>query len=254
MSKYFMPEGMRPATMEERREFYAEEFDLKKVADWLKGRRGKTKFAVIMGRHTKIFLPEYRADRDTTIIIDQYADLADVQRQILEFLPEAVYYDRNLYDEKDRCVGQELAFDVDPENITCPIHGTLADKMKRRQGLSFCDIELNLATKQTAGLFELLETQFLDLRVVYSGRGFHIHVFDEKACQLSSGQRLRLAETVKAQGYEVDAWVTAGEMRLIRLPYSLHGMVSRIALPLEKNEIEKFNPVQDPRCIPAFLK
>jgi len=254
VSKYFMPKGMRPATLEERREFYSEEFNLKKIAAWLSGRSGKTKFAVIIGRHTKIFPEEYREDRDTTIIIDEYADLADVQRQILEFLPEAAYYDRNIYDEADRPLGQELAFDVDPENITCPIHGTLADKMKRHQGLSFCDIELGLAKQQTAGLFELLERQFADLRVVYSGRGFHIHVFDEKACRLSAGQRLRLAETVKAQGFDVDAWVTAGEMRLIRLPYSLHGMVSRIALPLEKNEIEKFNPVEDARCIPAYLK
>ncbi len=245
---------MRPATLEERRKFYSDEFNLRKVAAWFKGRRGKTKFAVIMGRHTKIFLPEYADDWDTTIIIDQYKTLVDVRRQVLDFLPEATYYDRNIYDYADHCVGQELAFDVDPENITCPIHGTLADKMKRRQGLSFCKIELNLAKRQTAGLLEFLEKQFSELQVVYSGRGFHIHVFDQQACQLSPKQRLRLAETVKAQGYEVDAWVTAGEMRLIRLPYSLHGMVSRIALPLEKNEIEKFNPILDARCIPVFLK
>jgi hypothetical protein len=31
-------------------------------------------------------------------------------------------------------------------------------------------------------------------------------------------------------------------------------MVSRIALPLEKNEIEKLNPILDARCVPAFLK
>ncbi len=254
VSTYFIPEGMRPATLDERREFYVEEFDLEEVAAWLAGRSGKTKFAVIMGRHTKIFLPKYRDDWDTTIIIDEYTHLQDIQGQFLEFLPEAVYYDRNIYDETDRRVGQELAFDVDPENITCPVHGTLADKMKRHQGLSFCKIELNLAKKQTVGLYELLEKQFSDLRVVYSGRGFHIHVFDEKACTLSAGQRLRLAETVKAQGYDVDAWVTEGEMRLIRLPFSLHGMVSRIALPLEKNEIERFNPILDARCIPVFLK
>jgi DNA primase catalytic subunit len=59
---------------------------------------------------------------------------------------------------------------------------------------------------------------------------------------------------VKENGFEIDEWVTAGEMRLIRLPYSLNGLVSRIAVPLEKNEIEKFDPVHDFRCIPAFLQ
>jgi DNA primase catalytic subunit len=246
--------GMRLATLEERKRFYTQEFALDKVADWLKVRRGKTKFAVIIGRHTKIYPPEYREDAETTIIIDEYAGLEDVRHQIVEFLPEAVYYDRNIYLKDDRAEGQELAFDVDPENITCPIHGTLADKMKRHQGLSFCTIELELAKQQTAGLYEYLEKQFSDLRVVYSGRGFHIHVFDQEAYKLTEEQRTALAETVKAKGFEVDAWVTAGEMRLIRLPFSLHGMVSRIALPLEKKEVEKFNPVTDPRCIPTFLR
>jgi hypothetical protein len=34
MQKYYLPEGMRYATLEERREFYASEFDLGKVAAW----------------------------------------------------------------------------------------------------------------------------------------------------------------------------------------------------------------------------
>jgi hypothetical protein len=38
------------------------------------------------------------------------------------------------------------------------------------------------------------------------------------------------------------------------LPFSLHGMVSRVVLPLEKNELEQFDPVKDERCIPRFLR
>ena len=60
---------------------------------------GYTKFAVIMGRHTKIFLEKYKEDASTTIIIDEYKDLEDVQGQMVDFLPEAVYYDRNVYDK-----------------------------------------------------------------------------------------------------------------------------------------------------------
>ncbi len=254
MSNYIMPQGMRLATLAERKEFYTAELRLQNVAAWFRGREGKVKFAVIIGRHTKIYPEEYKDDAETTIIIDEYRTLSEVRKQIVEFLPEAVYYDRNIYDAQDRKSGQELAFDVDPENITCPIHGTLADKMKRHQGLGFCDLELEMAKGQTLCLYEFLEKQFSQLQIVYSGRGFHIHVFDEKACILNAKDRDALATEAKAKGFGIDAWVTAGEMRLIRLPYSLHGMVSRVVLPLEKKEVEKFNPVTDVRCIPAFLR
>jgi len=253
MTKYHLPRGMRYSTLEERKEFYVKEFNLKKVVDWFQGRSDKVKYAVIIGRHTRIFPDEYRGDADTTVIIDEYKDLADVRNQVIEFLPEAVYYDRNVYDAKDRKTGQELAFDLDPENITCPIHGSLADKMKRRQGLSFCKVELNMVKEQALSLYEHLEKEFSQMRLVYSGRGFHIHVLDPEAFGLDVKKRLEIARSVKKKGFSIDEWVTAGEMRLIRLPYSLHGMVSRIVLPLEKRELEKFDPIHDERCLPKFL-
>ncbi len=253
MTKYYLPEGMRYAKLDERKEFYTAEFDTAKVAEWFGTRMGNTKFAVIMGRHTRIYREKYTADADTTVIIDEYQGLSDVREQILEFLPEAAYYDRTVYDVNGCRTGQELAFDLDPENITCPVHGSLADKMKRHQGLSFCAIELEMVKAQAISLYEYLEKQFSKLCIVYSGRGFHIHVFDPEAYALSDAERRELARAVKAKGFGVDEWVTVGEMRLIRLPYSLHGLVSRIVLPLKKSELERFNPVSDVRCIPKFL-
>ena len=139
---------------------------------WFECWKGQVKFAVIMGRHTGIFLKKYREDASTTIIIDEYKNLDEVKAQILEFLPESAYYDRNVYDEKQRIFGQELAFDLDPENLTCPLHGTLNDKMKRHQGLAFCELELSMVKEETIKLYEELEKQFSEMRVVYSGRGF----------------------------------------------------------------------------------
>jgi len=244
---------MRYATLGERKQFYSSEFNLQKVAEWFKGGLGKTKFAVIMGRHTKIYPEKYKDDASTTVIIDEYSSLDDVKGQILEFLPEAVYYDRNVYDQNDLKIGQELAFDLDPENITCPIHGTLADKMKRLEGLSFCELELEMVKQEAINLYEYLETRFSEVRVVYSGRGFHLHVLDEKAYFLSAQERLDFAQQVKREGFHIDEWVTSGEMRLIRLPYSLNGLVSRIALPLKKDELESFDAICDERCLPKFL-
>jgi DNA primase catalytic subunit len=244
---------MQYSTLEERKQFYTAEFRLEEVAKWLEEREDKVKFAVIIGRHTKIYPEKYREDTSTTIIIDEYQGLNEVRNQIIEFLPESAYYDRNVYDENDCKTGQELAFDLDPENITCPIHGSLADKMKRHQGLSFCKLELEMVKEQAISLFEHLEKQFSRMKVVYSGRGFHVHVFDREAYAFGGKKRREIARAVKEKGFVIDEWVTAGEMRLIRLPYSLHGLVSRIVVPLEKSELEKFDPIHDKRCIPKFL-
>jgi DNA primase catalytic subunit len=251
--QYFLPKGMRYASLDERQQFYSKEFDTQKVTEWFGNRLAHTKFAVIMGRHTKIVLPQYQEDADTTIIIDDYNDMSDVQAQIVDFLPEAVYYDRNLYDEGGEKLGQELAFDLDPENVTCPVHGTLADKMARKQGLSFCELELGIVQKQAIGLYEYLHHRFSDLQVTYSGRGFHVHVLDKDVYALNTEERLELAREAKQQGFPIDEWVTSGEYRLIRLPYSLNGLVSRIVLPLKKSELESFNPITDSRCLPKFL-
>jgi DNA primase catalytic subunit len=253
MVQYNFPVGMRYSTLEERKQFYSTEFKLGKAARWFGSESGKVKFAVIIGRHTKIYPEKYKGDASTTIIIDDYSNLEDVKGQIIEFLPEAVYYDRSVYDENDQKTGQELAFDLDPENITCPIHGTLADKMKRQQGLSFCGLELEMVKQEAIHLYEFLANRFSEVRVVYSGRGFHLHVLDQQAYALNAQERLDLAQQVKSAGFHIDEWVTSGEMRLIRLPYSLNGLVSRIVLPLTKGELESFDAVNDERCLPKFL-
>ena len=252
MQKYYLPEGMRYAALEERKKFYTREFDLGKVAEWFGNQAVGTRFAVVMGRHTGFFLEEYREDAETTILLDEHKKLAEVQAQVLRFQPESVYYDRNVYDKKDRKTGQELAFDLDPENVTCPIHGDLAEKMRRGQGLGFCSLELEMVKQQAVRLYEHLENQFSTMKIVYSGRGFHIHVFDKDAYALDEKKRRVIARSVKERGFAIDEWVTIGEMRLIRLPFSLNGLVSRIVTPLLKNEVERFDPIHDERCVPKF--
>lgn len=244
---------MRYATLKERSEFYSHEFNPQKVAEWFPKGLDRLKFAVIMGKHTKIFQEKYREDAATTIIIDEYKTIKDVQEQILEFLPEAAYYDRNVYDENGEKVGQELAFDLDPENVTCPIHGTLEDKMKRSQGLGFCELELGMVKEKAIGLYDFLEKRFSSIKVVYSGRGFHLHVLDDVAYKLTPEERVSLAKEVKQKEFHIDEWVTSGEYRLIRLPYSLNGLVSRIVLPLKRDELEGFDALHDKRCLPQFL-
>jgi len=254
MKEYYQPQGMRPASLREREQFYRQEFRLENVKEWFKKTVGRIWFAVIIGTHTGIYPEKYKEDASTKIVIDEYQSLADVKNYILEFLPESVYYDRNVYDEDNRIISQELAFDLDPENVTCPIHGSLADKMQRGQGLSFCELELQMVKDYTVSLYDYLRKRFSLMTVVYSGRGYHIHVFDEEAYGMKRKARKQLAREVKAKGFPVDEWVTAGEMRLIRLPFSLHGLVSRIVVPVQFKELGGFDPVKDERCVPQFVK
>ena len=79
MSKYYLPTGMRYSTLEQRKQFYAHEFSLHKVIEWFEGWLGNIKFAVIIGRHTKIFPEKYKEDALTTIIIDDYKNLEDLR-------------------------------------------------------------------------------------------------------------------------------------------------------------------------------
>src|SRR5256712_4136272 len=205
---------MRPASLQERHEFYTREFRTNLIREWFRGWTKPIVFAVVIGRHTKIFPARYRRDRDRTILIDEYDTLQDLRRYCLEFKPESVYYDRNVYRNWDearlgpgkieqlgKSFGQQLAFDIDPENFECPIHGTLEDKMNTRQGLSFCRLRLQLAQKPALSLVDELSGSFADLRIVYSGRGYHVHVLDEETFLWTRRQRLALIRSLVRKGY-----------------------------------------------------
>jgi DNA primase catalytic subunit len=264
--RYRFPKGMRPSTLEERKKFYINEFKLDRVSEWLKDRDlNNTAFAVIVGRHSDIYPPEYEEIRKKAVIIDEHRGLRDVLEYILQYLPEGVYYDRNIYSDIGLCtkcdkayrdcwncenfLGQELAFDIDPENVNCPYHGTVEDKMKRGQGLSFCMVEFKKVRKMTLSLYGKLKKEYNNIRIVFSGRGFHIHVLDRKALKLTREEREEIAK--RYSSYAIDEWVTNGEMRLTRLPYSLNGLVSRVCMPINIEDVAKFDPRK--MAIPSFL-
>jgi DNA primase catalytic subunit len=202
--------------------------------------------------------------KNVPLVIDDVADVRGLRPYLLRYLPEGVYYDRNVYESLDAIRtaqmdytrawrsrffrGQELAFDLDPENLDCPIHGDIAVKMARHQGLSFCDWEFEELRRQAAALYDELHRRWDRLRTVFSGRGFHIHVFDEAAFRLTRTERSAIAKRF-GRLYPIDEWVTSGEMRLIRLPYSLHGMVSRIVTPVPRGKLETFR-YDDPSAVP----
>ncbi|OLE91482.1 MAG: hypothetical protein AUF79_04260 [Crenarchaeota archaeon 13_1_20CM_2_51_8] len=258
---------MRIASIEERRQFYSGEFTLTKIRDWFRGWQSPLVFAAVIGRHTGIAPKKYRRELARPIVIDEYRSLSELKNYLIDFRPESAYYDRNVYKdwhqarsaEHDKAqlghsFGQELVFDVDPENFACPIHGTLGEKMRKHQGLSFCRLEFQLAQQEAVQLIEILSRKFSRISLVYSGRGFHIHVRDEETVFWNRKKRLMLVRSLIKKGFVMDEWVPAGGMRLIRLPYSLNGLVSRIAIPLAVRELGIFDPTTNERSIPSFCR
>lgn len=263
--RYELPPGLRPASLADRRRFYASRMDYRSAAKWMARPEGGRVYALILGRHSGIYPRRFRHLKNIPLIVDDAEDVQDLRPYLLRYLPEGVYYDRNVYARLPETQaagidyahawrsrffrGQELAFDLDPENLDCPIHGDIEAKMRRHQGLSFCDWEFEEIRHQATALFDELSRRWDRLRVVFSGRGFHIHVFDEGAFRLTRAERSRIAKRF-ARRYPIDEWVTSGEMRLIRLPYSLHGMVSRIVIPVPRRKLDGFrydDPNADPR-------
>lgn len=228
------------------------------------------KFAMIPGRHTGIVAPAHAKDKDNVAIIDTWTTVADIRDFALEYLPEGLYYDRNRYsdvracaechEKKPRCDkcnnydGQQLAFDLDPENIDCPYHGHIGDKIQRGRGLSFCMYEFKAVRRQAIQLRTELDDVYKKVSIVFSGRGFHVVVDDESAYVLSRQERQAVARRY-GRRYAIDEWVTVGGSRLMRLPCSLNGLVSRkCMLVKEIGDMLEFDPRSSGLVLPAFMK
>ncbi len=235
---------------------------------WFASFPGERVHALILGRHSGIYPRRFRSLKNAALLVEDSRAVHDLRPYLLKYLPEGVYYDRNAYASVAEArrshldyahawrsrlfLGQELAFDLDPENLDCPIHGDIVAKMRRHQGLSFCDWEFEETRRQAVELHDALSKEWSRLAVVYSGRGFHVHVFDTEAYRLTKHERTLIASRY-ARRFAIDEWVTTGEMRLIRLPYSLHGMVSRIVVPVPRGSLDTFR-YNDPRATPAFAR
>ncbi|MGZ4931220.1 MAG: DNA primase [Halobacteriota archaeon] len=268
--KYKMPRGMRYSKLVDRAEFYCREFSEEALKDW-EGFQPNTVIAFLLGKYTNVYLSKFADIKDDVVVIDDYCNFVGLREYLLKYLPEGVYYDTHRYDNLEIChgcperyktqkchdcehyIGQELVFDLDPENVYCPVHGDLDRKLKMHQGRMLCMIEFNILRRKAVLMYNELRQMYSKLCVVYSGRGFHIHVLDEDTLHLPREERQDLAHDF-ANRYPIDEWVTAGNIKLIRLPYTLHGMISRICIPLKSNEIETFNPVSCKATIPRYLE
>lgn len=227
----------RASTIEERKRFYEKEFSIEKIKKWFK--------------ENKMPLPQIcaiDAGSETDILINKkyknfmlYFEFKDLKKKIKKYLPEDLYYDRNIYENPKKVLDslnfkkysmQELVFDVDSNNIKCNHCEEVCEKCLKKAYIYSLKIK------------KMLEKKFKRVIMVYSGRGFHLHVLDIKAYNLTLKERKKISE--EFSNFPIDPWVSRGYIRLIRMPFSLHGEVSRVVVPVKNNWQKK--------AIPNFLK
>ena len=261
----------RFSTLAERQEFYEREFSIKKVKAWFK--KNKMPFPQLCA---------IDAGGDTGIILDKklkgkmlYFKFSELNNKIKKYIPEDVYYDRNYYKRPDKIlktlnfnqhafdkhISQELVFDIDVDNVK-------NSRTKVQDGFEFLNtsrigryednslsINRKVSTKNLKKAYSIVlelkkelrkDTKFKNLKVVYSGRGFHIHVLDKRAYYLTIPERELLNK--KFSYYPIDPWVSRGFIRLIRIPYTLNSLVSRVVTPID--ERKGFQPKE---TLPKFL-
>jgi len=236
----------RPSTLEERKEFYENEFNAEGHIRFL-GFKPQI-YAVDMGSESKIILNKEKLNKMINFMT------SDIKAKALKYLPEDIYFDRNFYKDPNKCLkekcfkkcpncdnylGQLLAFDVDASNIKCSCKDHL------------CNICLEKAKENAIAAADILKEQFKKVRILYSGRGFHVYIFDNDSTKLKIKEREEINKKLKK--YAIDPWVSRGYIRLMRLPYSLHGLISRIVMPLESEKEKEFS-IADKKLLPNFMK
>jgi len=221
----------RASSLQERKEFYEKEFNIEKVKKWFfdNGMQLSQLCALDAGSETGIIIDKKLKGEML------YFPFSELKKKIKKYIPEDLYYDRNIYENPnailrtlqfDKFLLQELVFDIDADNIICDC-----------EKAELCDPCITKTFRWAKKMKKELEKDFDDVKLVYSGRGFHVHILDKRAFKLSVNERIKLNK--KFSDYPIDPWVSKGHIRLIRMPYSLNGLVSRKVIPIENNL--KFN-------------
>jgi len=217
---------LRYASLEERQKFYKEEFDLYKARSFLESIdvKIKNKFAIRLGYFTKIYLQKFKDIAETPMyIVIKASSLEELRDVLLYYLPESVYYFRSFH-----------LLDFDPHRIKCSC-GIVHKKP------DFCIEQFEKLKLQVHSFVKELEKLSAEYRIVFSGRGFHIYVFN------SSRRKL---ETL-AKNYPVDLHVI--RQKLARLPFSLNALTTRIVTPIDRDDLLSFD-INDRSVVPSFLR
>lgn len=192
---------MREATPEERKKYYNEEWSSKDLSDYI--------------LHT-LSLREFGFDHDGQGPNDRYNQFMTPD-ELSDFLknrfPYAVYSSVALYEkpsERKQWLKSELAFDIDAKDLPF--------KRCDCTGGDVCELCLNDAKHVTAEFGDVLSSDLglENVSYVYSGRGFHIRVFDDDIMEMGQATRSQIVEYITGNIIPPDPSVSLGYPSVFR--------------------------------------
>jgi DNA primase small subunit len=224
------------ATLEERRRYYREEWDVKHLPDFIKKELNKREFGFDhLGKGPN---DRYRVFRDT-----------DMLKKFIRYRSPFAAYCSVAFYKKPRKRGDwlksELIFDVDAKDL--PIRSCACDGV--------CEICLDEARTLVIDLLDTLKQDLglKNIHVIYSGRGYHIRILDEEVMTLDSEGRSQVlkylvgAEAPKSKYVAIDSSQKPYQLEHFSIPIGYPAVfTSRLKydiMNLNGNEkIEDINP------------
>ncbi len=183
-----------PATLQERRRYYREEWNVKKLPDFIKEGMEQREFGFDhLGKGPN---DRYRIFRS----------LEYLKRFMRYKSPFAAYCSVAFYDKPFKradWIKSELIFDVDAKDI--PIRTCMCDNV--------CEVCLGEAKEIVSGLIDTLKGDLglKDIHVIYSGRGYHLRVLDETVMKMDSDIRAQILKYLVGSEVPRSEYGTEGE-------------------------------------------
>src|SRR5256885_17022867 len=99
--RYILLGDLAPASLGDRRRFYERGMDYASAREWMSSPPGERVYALIVGRHSGIYPRRFRHLKNVPLVFDDARGVEDLRPYLLKYLPEGVYYDRNVYTSLD---------------------------------------------------------------------------------------------------------------------------------------------------------
>ena len=190
---------LRPATKEEIRQFYHEEYNVKEIPKYITKNIQRREFA---------FDRIGKGPRDR---YNQFTQIKYLERTIKAKAPYAAYSSVALYDnptKREGWEGAEMVFDVDAKDIpirTCNCkQGEVCEKCLEQAKEIILKISDNIQ-----------ELGYKDIHYVYSGRGYHLRIQDPELLHTTSSFRTELVNYLLG----ADIPTLNGELQHFTIPF-----------------------------------
>lgn len=192
---------MREAKPEERKDYYSKEWSPRNLPDYI--------------LHS-LSLREFGFDHNGEGPSDRYNQFMtsdELSNYLRRKAPYAVYGSVALYEkpsQRGKWLKSELAFDIDAKDLPF--------KSCECTGESVCELCLNDARRVAAEFAEVLgnDLGLKNIHFVYSGRGFHVRVFDDSVMEMGQTARSQIVEYVTGGMVPPDFTMALGYSRIFR--------------------------------------